>query len=67
MWHRTLKNRQIAENLALHATQRRAFSHWRDCILMHSVIISKYAFLIDFYLLVFSKCDPSQFPPAISP
>ncbi|KAF4079188.1 hypothetical protein AMELA_G00190230 [Ameiurus melas] len=36
-WHRALKNRQIAENLAVHATQRRAFSHWRDYVHMCSV------------------------------
>ncbi|XP_060775598.1 protein SFI1 homolog isoform X2 [Neoarius graeffei] len=47
-WHRALQNRetdrvkgQIAENLALQATQRRAFSHWRDYVHMCSVKAKK--------------------------
>ncbi|XP_027002240.1 protein SFI1 homolog isoform X1 [Tachysurus fulvidraco] len=43
-WHRALQNRQkdrvngqIAENFAMHVTQRRAFSHWRDYVHMCSV------------------------------
>ncbi|XP_058259959.1 protein SFI1 homolog isoform X1 [Hemibagrus wyckioides] len=43
-WHRALQDRQtdrvkgqIAENLALHATQRRAFSRWREYVHMCSV------------------------------
>ncbi|KAK3557383.1 hypothetical protein QTP70_026543 [Hemibagrus guttatus] len=44
-WHRALQDRQtdrvkgqIAENLALHATQRRAFSHWREYVYMCSMM-----------------------------
>ncbi|MCJ8729566.1 hypothetical protein PDJAM_G00108130 [Pangasius djambal] len=47
-WHGALQNRQtdrdneqMAENLAVHATQRRAFSHWRDYVNMCSVKAKK--------------------------
>lgn len=54
-WHRALQDRQtdrvkgqIAENLALHATQRRAFSRWKECILRFIVIIFTNEFIIHY-------------------